>query len=159
MSNRYRWESKIRKSAVTINVVLWPWSENNAGAHPVRVCVTFNRRRKYYALVHDSKKLFLTEETWKIIQDRSKKVRGDNSKIRESIDRTSTQAGETLGRALRGNKAFSFLSFEREFVVAETGQLFLAFFEKHLQSLRAEGRIGTYRELWKRLLGLQKIQA
>lgn len=136
---------KVSKSSASSSAVLWQWSQNNDGQHPAKICITFNRKRKYYPLLHEGKKLFLLESDWNTIQNRSKKVRGDNYKIRETIDKVSAQATRAISGITKGGRPFTWQAFEREFLVTNSGDNFLAFFEKHIDTIKADGRIGTWR--------------
>jgi integrase/recombinase XerD len=136
---------KVSKIGVTSSVLLWDYTANNERKHPVKLCVTFNRKRKYYPVTHDGKKLFLSGPDWKTIQDREKSVRGINKAIRETIDKVSAQANKAISTVMRGDRPFTWPGFEREFLVKDSGESFLSFFNKHVESLRTEGRIGTYR--------------
>lgn len=129
----------------TIEVILWHWSANKALKHPVKLRVTHARDRRYYPVIHNNKKLFLSKSEWKATQDRAKKLRGDKKAIRDSIDRATIEADNAYTNVTTNNKPFTWLGFEAEYLSQESTKGFLKLFKDHLEELRKEERIGTYK--------------
>lgn len=129
----------------TIEVILWHWSTNKARKHPVKLRLTHARDRRYYPVIHNNKKLFLSQAEWKATQDRTKKLRGDKKAIRDSIDRATNEANNAYTNITTNNKPFTWLGFEAEYLSQESTKGFLKLFKDHLEELRREERIGTFK--------------
>ncbi|HRJ28572.1 MAG TPA: site-specific integrase [Cyclobacteriaceae bacterium] len=136
---------KVKSKVATPEPILWQWSENNEGKHPVKMRITFDRKRNYYPIQVEGKNLFLSESEWEELQDLKQKVRGDKKKTREAIAEALTLALSAIEKATSNNRPFTFERFEMEFLTQETKKGFLALFRKHLKDVQNEGRIGTYK--------------
>lgn len=144
---------KVNSKTASSDIILWRWTLINKEQHPVKLCVYYyansgNKKkpiRKYYPVINEGKKLFLTPLDWDNVQDRKYKAKGKIFKIRETIDSVKIQAEAAIENVLKGKRGFTFKAFEKEFLVADLKEDFLAFFEQHIQTIRAEGRIGTFR--------------
>lgn len=129
----------------TTEVFWWSWSENNEGKSPVKLRVTNNRKRRYYPITHNNAKLFLSSSEWKVIQDRDKSVRGDNKAIRASIDRAKADADRAINRITQNDRPFTWDRFESEYITQDSAKGLLKLFADHLETIRGEGRIGTWK--------------
>lgn len=102
--------------------------------YPVKLRVTFQRKRKYYSILDKS----LTENDFnKVMGD---KPRGKYKDIRTELEDIKHEADELLKKI----KVFSFETFEKEFLVKseQTDNVF-SLFESYIKELNSEGRIGT----------------
>ena len=143
---------KIKSSLASFSPAFYKWKRNKAGLSPVRLRVIYKRETRYYTLNHEGKKLFLSELDWNAIQNPplgkdGKPVypRGEKKKIKDLIDDTVANARAAESRATKGNKPFTWEGFEKEFLHNESDKGFLATFRDHLESIKAENRIGTHR--------------
>lgn len=136
---------KAKSTLTTFEVILWQYSANAEGWHPVKLRVTHARKNKYYSVEHDGKKLFMSVEAWQEIQNQEIKVRGDKKKIREDIALAATRAKAAIEKTTSNNHPFTWDKFEKEFQIKDSAKGFLAIFNDELERLRAANRIGTYR--------------
>jgi integrase/recombinase XerD len=150
---------KVSKNTVLCELFLWRWSTNESGKHPVKIRVTYHRKRKYYPVQVDGKNLFLTKDDWDEIQDHTQRLWGEKKSIRVSITSAVSNA-EAAGRmsTLHG-RPFTFDKFENEFFSKESSKGFLGIFETHLQDIYREGRIGTYRAYNNAFQALKKFRS
>jgi integrase/recombinase XerD len=149
---------KVSKSTVFCELFLWRWSTNESGRHPVKIRITYNRKRKYYPVQVDGKNLFLTNEDWDEIQDHTQRLWGEKKHIRVTISSALSNA-ETAGRTTTANgRPFTFDKFESEFFSQESRKGFLGIFETHLQEIYREGRIGTYKSYNNAFQALKKFR-
>ncbi len=140
--------AKRNEGEVKIDHLLWRYSANNEGKHPVKLRVTFQRHRKYYQVLDEAKeKVFMTEETYSIIvgTDR-KKLGGKNRKLRDLLDDAVTNGRDAKKEATNSGKdPFSFPEFERKLLGEESNSQFLKYFKSHLDKLGKKGQAGTVR--------------
>jgi hypothetical protein len=137
--------SKNNKSAITVEPLLWIWSTNSDGAYPIKVRVTYRRKRKYYPVKHEFKNLFLSPADWNEVQNHSIKLKGKNKSFRSIIFGAVANAENAIKQATSNGRIFSFDRFEKEFLHQESDMGFLKLFESHLKALRDEERIGTFK--------------
>lgn len=136
---------KIKANLASADLILWKWTPNEKGESPIKLRVTYREKRKLYPVSHDGKKLFLRESEWNDIQDASKKLRGERANIRDTVTALLVQAKGAISRTTKGNRPFTWEKFEGEFLLDESDKGFLSMFSDHLEGLRNEGRIGTYK--------------
>ena len=107
---------------------------------PVRLCVTYNRKRRYYSIkerIKNNEWLFVQpQEIHKIMTD---SPRGKYRTIREEYDRIVQDAKKIINEM----KAFSFGIFEDRFFNKSKSwdNLYVAMVD-HIQALKSDGRFG-----------------
>lgn len=136
---------KAKPKLATPEAILWQWSANNEGKHPIKIRMTYNRERRYYPIDYEGKKLFLTASEWEEIQDRKISVRNKKKEIRECVDAMTTQASQAIEKTTNNDRPFTWERFEDEFLVNDSSKGLLSLFDDHLEVLKKENRIGTYR--------------
>ena len=140
--------AKRNEGEVTPDCILWTWSANGKGKHPVKIRITHQQKRKYYpVLTPNRKKVFLTQTEFDFLTSTNKsKLRNENRALREVIDGEVEKASEAIAEAtLKGKKPFSFGEFERKYLGAEANRNFLAYFQSHIDKLARKGQAGTVR--------------
>lgn len=140
--------AKRNEGEVSAVPFLWEYSENNDGLHPVKIRVTFQRKRMYYSVLNDSKeKLFMSEKDYKYITETPlNKLRSNNRSLRQTIDKAVQRAITAKTEATNeGKDPFSFGEFERKYLGEESGNQFLKFFKSHLNGIEKKGQAGTVR--------------
>lgn len=131
------------KSLVTCQAILWTYTANAKGYHSVKLRVTFNREQKYYPVQVDGKKLFLSPAQWEAVTgDRPRGT--DNKVLKSEINKVVAAADMAAERITANGRPFTFERFEQEFLQQSGKGGFLLLFERYLQDLKAEGRIGSY---------------
>ncbi|MCB0494465.1 MAG: hypothetical protein KDC93_18835, partial [Cyclobacteriaceae bacterium] len=123
--------------------VLWSYSANKEGLHPVKIRIIHQKVAKYYTVITPQKeKLFLSEKDYNyIIETPIQKLRGKNRLIRSVIDDAVHAAKEAISEATSGGKSpFSFSLFERKYLGADASRNFLAYFEGHIKKLKKKGQ-------------------
>ncbi len=128
--------------------ILWTWSENKEGLHPVKIRVTHQRKRQYYSVFHpNGEKLFMSaREFEKISSTPLPKLRGENRILRNLIDSAVEDAKEAIEEATnKGKSPFSFPLFEKKYLGEDASRNFLAFFKAHIDRLGRKGQAGTAR--------------
>ncbi len=128
--------------------ILWDYTANEEGKHPVKLRVTHQRKQKYYPIIHDGKKLFMDGEHYeKITETKLEELRGKNRRLRvDVLEASITKANNAIKKSTNdGRDPFIFESFEREYLGEEGGANFLKKFDAHLQGIAAKGQAGTYR--------------
>lgn len=133
---------KISDKIATVTPVLRASYSNADGQHPVKVRVTYARRQKFYPVYVDNKPLYMVPEDWERLQD--KKVRKELRLLKDKIDKVVAAAIIARDKVSHG-RPFSFGRFEKEFAVQGAAKGFLSIFQDHLQQLRSENRVGTYK--------------
>lgn len=140
--------AKRNAGEVLIEYILWTWSANNEGKHPVKIRVTFQQKRKYYSILNlNREKVFLSQKEFDFIAAKPlSKLRKEKRALREVMD-TSVEAAKTAVKeaTLNGKKPFSIGEFERKYLGAEANRNFLAYFESHIEKLTRKGQAGTVR--------------
>lgn len=140
--------AKRNEGEVLVVPMLWNYSTNKEGLHPVKIRVTFQRKQRYYSVLDSSKeKVFLSQSYYdQITETPLKHLKGKNRERWETIAETVQRAKAAIAAATNdGRDAFSFGEFERKFLGEESGGQFLNFFKSHLSSLSRKGQAGTVR--------------
>jgi integrase/recombinase XerD len=140
--------AKRNEGEVVPDYILWTWSENDKGKHPVKLRVSFQLKRKYYpVLTADRKKVFLSKEEFDFVTATKKsKLRNENRALREVLDGEVERANTAIEEAtLKGKKPFSIGEFERKYLGADANRNFLAYFQSHIEKLGRKGQAGTVR--------------
>jgi len=134
---------KAARNEITIEPILWKHSSNKEGLYPVKLKLTVNRRTKYYPIQYNNKNIMIPGTLWPSIQ--LGKVRGENRLIKESIEKAKVRALDVVEVIRKGGRPFSYERFEIEYYSQPAKDTFLDSFDKYLNSLVKEGRIGTHR--------------
>jgi integrase len=140
--------AKRNEGDVIPDCIIWPWSQNDEGRHPIKLRLSFHQKRKYYpVLTTDRKKIFLSQSEFDFLTSTNKsKLRSDNRALREVLDGEIKKANEAIEEAtLKGKKPFTIGEFERKFLGAEADRNFLAYFKGHIDKLARKGQAGTVR--------------
>ena len=140
--------AKRNEGEVVPDCIIWPWSQNDEGKHPVKLRLSYQQKRKYYpVLTADRKKVFLTQKEFDFLTSTNKsKLRSDNRALREVMDGEIKRANEAIEEAtLKGKKPFTIGEFERKYLGAEANRNFLAYFKSHIDKLARKGQAGTVR--------------
>jgi integrase/recombinase XerD len=135
---------KVNSSLPSCSAVLWKWTPNKNNEFPVRLCVTFKKKRKYYPIAYNGEKLAVLEPDWNVINS-AKAIRDERKReIRDLIVKYRNQVKTAIDRTTKNNRPFTWERFESEFLSNESGKGYLSVFYDHLESIRKENRIGTY---------------
>lgn len=103
------------------------------GTFPVKIRVTFHRKQKYYAVG-----LSLTEEDFKKVQ--GSKPRGEYKEKKIILNALEQRAIEIIKKL----PSFSFEAFEKRFLEQkQTGKDVFSYYERYIEILKNEGRVGT----------------
>lgn len=140
--------AKRNEGEVVPDCIIWPWSQNEEGKHPVKLRLSYQQKRKYYpVLTADRKKVFLTQKEFDFLTSTNKsKLRNDNRALREVMDGEIKRANEAIEACtLGGKKPFTIGEFERKFLGAEANRNFLAYFKSRIDQLARKGQAGTVR--------------
>jgi integrase/recombinase XerD len=127
---------------------LWSYSANNEGKHPVKIRITYQRKRKYYnVLTPSNEKLFLSQKEFDFLSASPiSKLRNENRLVRQTMDRAVEDATKAIQEATHsGKKPFSFDEFEKKFLGTDVGGNFLAFFKQHIDAMEKRGQAGNVR--------------
>lgn len=124
---------------------------NSRGKHTLRLKVTANRRTKNYCLKYLNKNIELTQEEFEEVF--SLKPKGEFRSIKETVESSKARAYDAVEVTTRGGRPFSHERFEKEFFADHTKTCFLDYFNKYLNDLSSQGRMGTYRSY----LGAYKV--
>jgi integrase/recombinase XerD len=152
----------IRKQA-SVDVVLRTGHANPEGKMPVRVAVIYDRKARYYAVNFNGQRLYMFPDEWKelhALDEKGKpvKFRGTKKDIQEAYNHAKAKANEAI-RAITGNgQPFTFDRFENEYLQQESKKGFLQLFADHLEQLKSEGRIGTYKSYKNAYSALNKFR-
>lgn len=133
---------KIKEKLPKYEPILWRWSTNNDGLHPVKIRVTFDRKSKYYSAQYEGEKIFVSPTQWKSM--RSENPRGTNRVLSDAVADSLAEAKKAGRLTTANNKPFTFDRFEKNYVHKQVQGGFLKSFEDYLENLKTEGRIGTY---------------
>jgi integrase/recombinase XerD len=135
---------KVSRKEITIQPILWNSYTSKDGKHPIKLKVTANRRTKNYCIKLDNKNIFLTpKESDDVLLNPYPK--GRSRLIKESIEKFKSKALEAAELITKGGRPFSHERFENELFATPITTSFLDSFNKYLDNLLNEGRIGTYR--------------
>lgn len=140
--------AKRKEGEVLPTPMLWVYSANKEGKHPVRLRVNHQRNRGYYPIMlPNQEKMFLHKKEYDLIMETDVgKLRGKNRDLREAIDDAKARAKDAIEEATKnGRLPFSFGAFEKNYLGEESRRSFLQFFEKYLHRLAANGQAGTHR--------------
>lgn len=110
--------------------------------YPIKLRITFNRQRRYYSINHERRKgvdFLVTEDEWKAVKGDSPK--GRFKKISQLIPKIIDEADELSGKII----PFSFDAFMAAYEKKATGRKVSDKFKEYIESLRAEGRVSTYK--------------
>jgi integrase len=133
---------KARKKEVTIKAILYHYYTNKQGLHPVKIQVTANRTTRFYPVLHAGKKVFLNPDQWSMVRNG---VRDKYwNKISDAIKDAEAKARESHRTITLHDRPFSFDRFEKEYIQADSGKGFIKIFERYLNDLLQEDRVGTY---------------
>lgn len=141
--------------------VLWSYSANKGGLHPVKLRVTHQRKAKYYAIYLPTKeKLFLSSSVYDMIESTPlQKLRGDNRALKGVINRAVQSAQDAIEAATnKGKTPFSFAMFERKYLGVDAGRGLLAYFKNHIDALIRNGQAGTARAYGAAFSSFKKFQ-
>ena len=108
------------RSIITTDPLLWIWSKNSSGANPIKIRISFKRKRKYYSIKYEGKNLFLSQYEWDEIQNHSIKLRGEKKNVRLAVFGTVSNAETAITQAVKNNRPFTFERFEKEFLNQES---------------------------------------
>ncbi len=140
--------AKRNEGEVLIAPLLWTYSKNQDGLHPVKLRITFQRKREYYSVLNERKeKVFLAPDLYqKTVACELRLLKGKNRELRQAID-TSVEAAKqaVIYATNNGKEPFSFAEFERKFLGEESGRQFLHFFDRCLTEMEKKGQAGTVR--------------
>ncbi|MEZ5196424.1 MAG: site-specific integrase [Bacteroidales bacterium] len=102
--------------------------------YPVKLRVTFQRKRKYYSILKES---LSTEDFHKVMAD---KPRGNLRSIRYKLDEAKHDADEVI----KNLKTFSFDKFEQDYFESTNGSDdVFSYYDAYIAEVKAEGRINT----------------
>lgn len=131
------------KRDITIEAIFWKDYSTIDERSPIKLKVTCNRRTKNFPIKFENKNLMLTPEQWFDVMDIKPKPK--NRKAKEVIERARVRALEVVKEMTRGGRPFSHERFEKKyFSQAASVTTFMGAFQKYLNELMAEKRIGTY---------------
>lgn len=129
-----------RKTA-TVASVLKRGHVNSDGAFAIRIRVTYNRVQRFYPVHFDGKPLYLKPAEWnqlqKNVRDKARKEVKDRI---QAVEAAAVAARDTVTR----NRPFTFDRFEQEFLNEESKKGILHLFERYLDDLLTNDRIGSY---------------
>lgn len=131
------------RKEITIEPILWRHSTSKDGLHPIKLKLTANRRTKYYPIQYNNKNIMIPGDLWPNML--AGKLRGENRLIKENIEKAKVRALEVVEQLKKGGRPFSYERFETEYYTQPANDTFQDAFNKYLNNLVNEGRIGTYR--------------
>lgn len=134
---------KVSKQNASVDAVLRGGHENAGGELPIRIRVTFDRKSRYYPVLFEGKPLYLKRKEWDELQ--SVKVRKAKRQLKEAYETAKSHAIDAKDKVTSNGHPFSFDRFEAEYLVQESKKGYLKLFADHLESLKKEERIGTYK--------------
>ncbi|MBL7851629.1 MAG: site-specific integrase [Cyclobacteriaceae bacterium] len=130
--------------SVTVSIVQWRYYPDKSGRRAIKVRIAWQTLSKYVPVKFEGHKLMLSEADWEKIQT-DPGISRDLRKIRDVIRATEVMAREAANRCTSNGKVpFSWERFKREFG-KKNRSTFLGLFDKYLQDLESQGRIGTAR--------------
>jgi integrase/recombinase XerD len=134
--------NKERKKEITIQPIFWKDYASKDGKSPIKLKVTANRRTKNYPIKKDNKNLMLSPEQWADILKQKPKL--ENRKAKEVVDKAKVRALEAVESITKGGRPFTHERFEKEYFSQPVSLGFMGAFEKYLNELLSENRIGTH---------------
>lgn len=125
---------------ISFDAVLWTHKDVRATAagdeYPVKIRVTYRRKRKYFQVQYNGKSLYLTERTFdEITSTTDNKFRGVKRDMRRAIDDKKDALKEKADRI----KPFSLDK------LSERNTGFLAVFRDYCDQMQGKGKIGSHR--------------
>lgn len=132
---------KQSKKQASVAAILKTGHKNSSHEHPVKIRVTFNRVQKFYAVSIDGKPLYVSPDEWERMH--SKDVRKEQKQVKTYIQKVEAAAVTACNKISNG-RVFTFDRFEREFLNQESKKGILHLYERYLQELLDEDRIGSY---------------
>lgn len=153
--------AKRKEGEVLPDYILWTYSKNYEGKHPVKLRITHQRKREYFQiLTSDRQKVFLTQEEFDFVTKTAKpKLRKDNRALREVLDGSVDAAKESIKEVtLNGKKPFSIVEFKKKFLGEDANKNFLTFFKNHIEKLEKNGQAGTVRSYQNAYAALKTFQ-
>jgi len=152
-------KEKIKELLPKADSILWSYSANKDGLHPVKIRILYNREYKYYPVQWENKNLFLNKaEGSHIIDTDKKKLKGRNREIKEKIDSLIFAAYSAIEKITSNGRQFNFERFERNFVSESISGGFFYWYGTYLSALRAEQRVGSYNSYNNALQALKKFR-
>ena len=125
----------IREKGVTTAIILEKRVTDKDGKHPVKLRITFNRKRKYYTLRTDH---LTVDEFEKIMRPDS---RGRNKERRKEFEAVENRAIYIIENVLN---EFSFEEFEREYTGNKGRKRTLQdYFKSKIEELEADNKFNT----------------
>jgi len=127
---------------VTVSTILHKKRQLNDGRYPVRLRLTYRRKRKYFSLMlNPSEVIYLSEEDWiKVMGQRPKEKLKE---IKFKLVEYEKLAEEIISEIEKKGRAFSFDLFESEFIALGEETSVFALFNSIIRDLESEERIGT----------------
>lgn len=132
---------KQSKKQASVAAILKRGHTNSNDEHPVKIRVTFNRVQKFYPVSVDGKPLYMDSTAWEKMwsKDALKALKNLKDRI-ESVKALAIAARDKISHG----RVFTFDRFEREFLNQESKKGILYLYEKYLQQLLEDDRIGSY---------------
>lgn len=162
----------IKQDRIYLEAILWKQKPNKDGRLAVKIRITQGLKKNYLSLVIDGKKLFLDPAVNKgdenkkldaldVIMGRgSRKVRGAELDLQRKINAVIVEAERIKNEITRnGKEAFHFADFKRAFLGEEIKGGFFFWFQKYLDILKRENRVGSYNSYNNALQAFKKFQA
>lgn len=134
---------KQSKKQASVKEFLKLGHRNSSGEHPVKIRVTFNRFHKFYPVAIEGKPLYMTSDEWKNLWDPEVRKDKRQKDAKTEIARIKAFA-ITAKEKVSNGRVFTFDRFEREFLNQESKKGILHLYERYLQQLLDDDRIGSY---------------
>ncbi|WP_258100634.1 site-specific integrase [Marinoscillum pacificum] len=127
---------------VTVSTILHKKRQLNDGRYPVRLRLTYRRKRKYFSLMlNPSEVIYLSEEDWEKVMGQRPKEK--LKEIKFKLVEYEKLAEEIITEIEKKGRAFSFDLFESEFIALGEETSVFALFNSIIRDLESEERIGT----------------
>ena len=127
---------------VTVSTILHKKRQLNDGRYPVRLRLTYRRKRKYFSLMlNPSEVIYLSEEDWEKVMGQRPKEK--LKEIKFKLVEYEKLAEEIISEIEKKGRAFSFDLFESEFIALGEETSVFALFNSIIRDLESEERIGT----------------
>lgn len=125
-------------------MIQWKYYPDKDGKRAIKVRLAWKGQTKYVPVSYQGQKLMLSEEDWNKIQT-DPSVAGSLRKIRDEIRATEVSARDAVNSTTgNGKRPFSWERFSSEFSTKKSNS-FLQLFDRYLEELKNQDRIGTYR--------------
>jgi integrase/recombinase XerD len=135
---------KVTSKVPSCSAILWKWPANKEEVYPVRICLNWNKDRRYYQVIHQGEKLAVALKDWPSINTKKNSTIPKKRAIQDTVAEYESKVKAAIDRTTRNGRPFTWEKFESEFLLNESGRGFLTLFFDHLETLRKEKRIGTY---------------